>query len=350
MICCQQNDEEKVAQGFALSHLFCYNRQQDEENEVHTMNFSNLQYFVTLAEELNYTKAANRLYISQQALSVHISKLETYYNVTLFVRSNPLELTAAGKRLYLFAKEALASEKLAREQIKSIDLGDSPTLRIGTTLSRGNILMPMILPAFQKKCPDVRIEMVQNTSSYIYSLLRNKKIDILLANTPAPSDSMVSEFLYAETLTLCFTKSCIQEVYPEDWTERIKKLKEHSDLQIIKEMRFLKMYDSLALGKNFNELCRMYRIVPNVYLELRGIETMVSMCMEGLGAMVCPEMFISFLSHSFARNTNERLYSFPIGVGIPASSVSLTYWKAEPLPQYMHEFIHMAKETVRQCL
>ena len=122
MICCQQNDEEKVAQGFALSHLFCYNRQQDEENEVYTMNFSNLQYFVTLAEELNYTKAANRLYISQQALSVHISKLETYYNVTLFVRSNPLELTAAGKDFICLQRKRWQAKSLPENRSKALIL------------------------------------------------------------------------------------------------------------------------------------------------------------------------------------------------------------------------------------
>lgn len=314
------------------------------------MNFSNLQYFVTLAEELNFTRAANRLYISQQALSVHINKLEKYYQAALFVRSNPLELTAAGRRLYLFAKDALVNEKLTREQIQTIDKGTHPHMVIGTTLSRGNILMPIILPAFQRNCPDVKIEMIQNTSAYIDKLLRSHKIDILLANTPAPSENIVSEFLYMETLELCFTKSCIQETYPDDWQQRVDALGQHCDLHLIDKLRFIKMYDSLALGKIFQDLCRMHQIVPDVYLELRGIETMVSMCTEGLGAMICPEMFISFLSRSFARNTDEKLFRFPIGAGLPASSVSLSYWKTDSVPQYMLEFIRLSKEAVKLCL
>lgn len=314
------------------------------------MNFSNLQYFITLAEELNFTKAANRLYISQQALSVHIGKLEQYYETTLFIRSVPLALTEAGKQLYLYAKEAVANEKLVREQIRRMGTGDVPHMTIGTTLSRGNILMPIILPDFQKRCPDVKVEMIQNTSAFIYSLLHNKKIDILLGNTPAPSNMITSEFLYAETLSLCFTQSCVREAYPDDWEERVKMLEQHCDLQLVQEMCFLKMYDSLPLGKNFNDLCKMYRIVPRVYLELRGIETMVSMCMQGVGAMICPKMFVSFLAKSLAADENHRLYVFPVGAVIPATTVSISYWRDTALPQHMCEFIKIAKEAVKRCL
>ena len=315
-----------------------------------SMNFTNLQYFVTLAEELNFTRAANRLYISQQALSMHISRLETEYKTTLFVRRTPLRLTESGQRLYLFAKEALAAEKLTRERIACAGDTIQPHLTICTTLSRGNILMPIILPAFQKKCPEVRIEMIQNTSAYIGKLFFDRKADLLLANTLMPRESVVSEFLYNETLALFFTQDCIRDCYPDDWERRVALLEKHCDLKLIEKMRFLKMYDSLALGKDFNDLCRLHGVVPEVYLEMRGIETMVSMCTEGLGAMICPEMFLSFLEHSFARSPEGKLYRFPLGSVLPVRSVSVSYWKQESVPQYILEFVRLAKEAVKRVV
>lgn len=72
------------------------------------MNFSNLQYFLIAAEELNFTRAAKRLYITQQSLSAHISKLEAYFGVPLFIRGVRLGLTPAGELLQRRATELLS--------------------------------------------------------------------------------------------------------------------------------------------------------------------------------------------------------------------------------------------------
>ena len=63
------------------------------------INFLNLEYFLVAAEELNFTRAAKRLYISQQSLSNHISNLEKEFDVVLFNRTSPLTLTYAGQAL-----------------------------------------------------------------------------------------------------------------------------------------------------------------------------------------------------------------------------------------------------------
>ena len=64
------------------------------------MNFLNLYYFNITAEELSFTKAAKRLFITQQSLSNHISRLENEFGVTLFNRTQPMTLTEAGQSLY----------------------------------------------------------------------------------------------------------------------------------------------------------------------------------------------------------------------------------------------------------
>ena len=71
------------------------------------INFLNLEYFLVAAEELNFTRAAKRLYISQQSLSNHISNLEKEFDVVLFNRTSPLTLTYAGQALKTRARELL---------------------------------------------------------------------------------------------------------------------------------------------------------------------------------------------------------------------------------------------------
>ena len=71
------------------------------------INFLNLEYFVVAAEELNFTKAAKRLFISQQSLSNHIAHIEKEFGVALFNRTTPLTLTYAGQRLLVRARTLL---------------------------------------------------------------------------------------------------------------------------------------------------------------------------------------------------------------------------------------------------
>ncbi|MFR8778432.1 MAG: LysR family transcriptional regulator [Enterocloster sp.] len=64
------------------------------------MNFDNYRYFAAAAEELNFTKAARKLFMTQQALSKQIDKMEKEYNTRLFNRETPMSLTPAGECMY----------------------------------------------------------------------------------------------------------------------------------------------------------------------------------------------------------------------------------------------------------
>ena len=105
-------------------------------------SLTSLKCFAAAAEELNFTRAAKRLFISQQALSSHISKLEEYYGVRLFDRGIPMTLTDAGRALQKHAREILSSvDDYAREvqDIKNFRQGE---LTVGIPVTRGTIMLP----------------------------------------------------------------------------------------------------------------------------------------------------------------------------------------------------------------
>ena len=110
-------------------------------------SLTSLKCFAAAAEELNFTRAAKRLFISQQALSSHISKLEEYYGVRLFDRGIPMTLTDAGRALQKHAREILSSvDDYAREvqDIKNFRQGE---LTVGIPVTRGTIMLPPLLSA-----------------------------------------------------------------------------------------------------------------------------------------------------------------------------------------------------------
>ena len=108
-------------------------------------SLTSLKCFAAAAEELNFTRAAKRLFISQQALSSHISKLEEYYGVRLFDRGIPMTLTDAGRALQKHAREILSSvDDYAREvqDIKNFRQGE---LTVGIPVTRGTIMLPPVV-------------------------------------------------------------------------------------------------------------------------------------------------------------------------------------------------------------
>ena len=101
------------------------------------INFLNLEYFLVAAEELNFTRAAKRLYISQQSLSNHISNLEKEFDVVLFNRTSPLTLTYAGQALKTRARELLDLRDETYKEISDIKDFSTGQLSIGVSHTRG---------------------------------------------------------------------------------------------------------------------------------------------------------------------------------------------------------------------
>ena len=106
------------------------------------MDTVSLIYFSEAAKDLNFTKTAQRLFISQQTLSNHIARLEEAYQVKLFERKPRLMLTSAGETLLSFARDYKTSEENLKAQLTDISQRESAQLRIGCTPHRTSIVMP----------------------------------------------------------------------------------------------------------------------------------------------------------------------------------------------------------------
>lgn len=115
------------------------------------------------AEELNFTRAARRLYISQQSLSGHILKLENYFGVELFDRSPPMTLTSAGTCLMRYAKRMLDSVDELEKEVQDIKGSHSGELTIGITRARGAVYLPMILPSSTEIFPISKFILLRKT-------------------------------------------------------------------------------------------------------------------------------------------------------------------------------------------
>ena len=113
------------------------------------MNFQHLKYFLMVAEELNITRAAERLYIMRLSLSNHIGNLERELDVKLFTRSPKLSLTYAGGLLVDTASQILDLHSQYLTKVGDINKQYLGVLRVGISHTCGLALLPDILPRFR---------------------------------------------------------------------------------------------------------------------------------------------------------------------------------------------------------
>jgi DNA-binding transcriptional LysR family regulator len=122
------------------------------------VHLRDLRYFVAVAEELSFTRAAQRLYVSQPALSKQIRQLEQAMQVLLFVRDpRGVTLTAAGTVLLPLAQRQIAAWDEAARAVLAVHTHDSRVLRLGMQTSLGRDLYPAVQKGFAVRQPDWRL-------------------------------------------------------------------------------------------------------------------------------------------------------------------------------------------------
>lgn len=161
-----------------------------------------MRYFLAVAEELHFGRAAMRLYISQPSLSHQIRKLEETLGTPLFVRSSRwVQLTAAGRTLLAEAPTALAALEQAVERTRLAGSGAVTTIRFGYTPVANFGTFTVLLDALQEEHPDFVIDAREIFSAEIPERLCAGDLDIGLALSPLPFDGVGSEVLRREAVS-----------------------------------------------------------------------------------------------------------------------------------------------------
>ena len=149
------------------------------------MDLRGLHYFSVVAEELNFTRAAQRLCMSQPPLSNQIKALEEELCTPLFLRGGrTLQLTEAGKVLYRRASQLLDLAERTQEEVSSLAMGLSGTLCLGSVAGLAPFLAARWLAGFREEYPLVRFEIVNGSSDDIIDQIQRGYIELGLIAAP----------------------------------------------------------------------------------------------------------------------------------------------------------------------
>jgi DNA-binding transcriptional LysR family regulator len=165
------------------------------------VEFRHLRYFVAVAEEGGFTRAAQRLHMAQPPLSVQIRALEALLGVELFDRSRrAIRLTEAGQALLPEARRLLAERERAIAVVRRAGAGEVGRLDIGFIPSASNNALPPILRAFGRRYPDVELGLRELSPDVLVEGLRERRHDVVFIWSPFEDPELEQRVVAREPL------------------------------------------------------------------------------------------------------------------------------------------------------
>lgn len=246
------------------------------------MLYEKFDYILTVAEELNLTRAAKRLYISQPTLTQYINRLEAELGVQLFDRSKtPISITEAGHYYIEEMKKISFAERNLRSNIQRID-NPRHSLIIGIGQVRGSHWIPLVLPAFCEVHPDVNIQVVQYLEANIADALEKGEIDLGIGVFQSFKSNLNIELLVHEKLFLVAHKKF--GLIPE--SERKLNNPDHLmtiSPSLLTQKPFIIPHVGNGLYSAYEQLISIHHIQPSRTIAVNNLSTGLRLVMKGLG-------------------------------------------------------------------
>jgi LysR family transcriptional regulator, transcriptional activator of the cysJI operon len=167
------------------------------------MTLRHYKIFAAVCDTMNMTSAAERLFMSQSAVSQAIAELESHYGVRLFERlSRKLYLTQAGQKLLGYARPMIRMNREVENDMKT--LRQSGTIRVGASVTVGACVLPGLVADFKKASPLTEVEVIEDNTAKIENLILRDQADIgLVEGETSSPDILCRPFLEDELVLIC---------------------------------------------------------------------------------------------------------------------------------------------------
>lgn len=313
------------------------------------VNFLHLKYFLMVAEELNITRAAERLYISQQSLSNHISNMERELNVKLFTRSPKLALTYAGDLLVDTATQILDLHSQYLNKVGDINRHYMGVLRVGISYTCGLAVLPEILPQFRREFPMVEFSMFEGNSSELEDELAHGRVDLVIAFHPImlegvgdrPPDRGPAHHGGCPRI---FT----DQVFGPRAEEMRAQYAQGADITAFRQMPFILLKRGNRVRGIVDQYLSRCYFKPKIILETENTVTTLAMAREGMGIVICPQLFLRTIQLPGVKPAPEDVDLFPLADPSTLSRLVVGYRRDRYLSHFAERFILIAQDVLRK--
>jgi len=252
------------------------------------MELRQLRYFTVLAVELSFTRAAQRLHVSQPPLSLQIANLETELGARLFDRtSRSVVLSEAGKAFLPHAQAILARLDEARSHVQRVASGWQGRVQVGLSGSHFLGPFPKFIPQFRRQRPAVEVVLKEMMPSDHLQALRDGQLDLSLSRNPLNADISPGALPLDSTLSaaLLWRDPVVVALPPGHWlvgrtTLRLAELKDE-------DFVFLRLGSSPFAARMF-DACVQAGFAPRIVQQVVEVPATLNLVAAGLGVALVP--------------------------------------------------------------
>lgn len=278
------------------------------------MTITQLQYVLAVAENGSFTRAAEKVSVTQPTLSMQIQKLEEELDTQIFDRNaKPIALTDTGKKIALQARKIIEESERIRDIVDQQKGFIGGEFKVGVLPTIMPTLLPMFLTNFIKRYPKVDLKIEELSTEGMIKWLDDGRIDVGIAATPLENDKLVERVLYYEPF----------EAYVPQNHRLSHSVKINLDDLEVDDILLLK--DGHCFKDSVLNLCnaKINSDHQNFRLQSGSFETLVRLSDEGLGMTLLPYL------HTLNLNEKEQTRIKHFEDPVPAREVSLIYPKSE---------------------
>jgi DNA-binding transcriptional LysR family regulator len=292
------------------------------------MELRHLRYFITVAEELHFGRAAQRLNMTQQPLSRQIRDLEIEIQVTLFHRTKrTVRLTEAGKVFLERSYGVLAQLEQAIAVTQQIGRGEVGRLAIGFVDSAMYTLLPEIVRVFREQFPAVELRLYELTTAQQIQALHHKQIDIGIVRSAISEAGLSVECFLPESLVLA-----LPENHPLSAQTQVSLSTLADELFILFPAKMGPVfYDQIIT------ICQQAGFQPKVAQEAVQMQTIVGLVAAGLGIAIVPASLQNF-------HRSGVIYR-PLQEQIPKTGLYLA-WRQHDTSPVLSAFLSLARSKL----
>jgi DNA-binding transcriptional LysR family regulator len=294
------------------------------------MELHSLRYFVAVAEELHFSRAATRLHITQPALSRQIRLLEEELGITLLRRTKrTVELTEAGATFLPEIRKALQQIESATQIAQRAARGEIGSLRIAFAASAMHIVLPKILQQFRALYPNVKLEMTELCTLDQVEALRTETVDVGLLHPPIDVPFLSLHPLQGEKLVVA-----LPEAHPLSQQKQLP-LKTLASESFILHPR----YEGPILYDQILTLCRQAGFEPHIVHEEIKHQTRIGLVAAGIG--------IAFVPESSQQSSSSGVSYCAIAGDAPTLQLAVA-WRSDHVSPVLREFLQVAQQGAMQ--
>ena len=304
------------------------------------MSLLGMRYFLIAAEEMNFTAAAKRLYVTQQTLSSHIQRLEQEYQVTLFNRKPRLSLTPEGERMVKYATRIIRLERVMSAEFADLDQAAKGVLSLGISRLRAKHFFHQIWNRYRSEYPNMEIYLTEGQSDTLERLVTTHKLDMCIGIEMHPAPSLCLVPLFQEQIYIVIPRSLLNGCYGRDTEETVRRFSRGLRFEELPDLPLLLLSPVNRIRRLIDQQFDHIDRIAHPVFESNDQELLASMCEDGVGMTFLPA---TGLFSRKEQTVSDKLYCFPIS-GLRIETV-LGYPSDMELPHYAQAFISCCQDV-----